>query len=94
MFIDPKEVDERLKKALEVINQVEALLNIQLSCWVSDYDGTTYKVKLDDRTSNYVFRSIPREYFDDKDTLEAHAVFWVVLFKEIQEELNKKKGRW
>ncbi len=91
MVADKAKTEEHLKKAREVMHQVKTVLGIKLGIRVADYDGTTYKTKFDDGTSNFIFKSIPREYFDDKDTLEVHADYWVVLFKEVQEELNKRK---
>ncbi len=92
MFIGKEETEEHLKKAREVMHQVKTVIGIKLGIRVADYDGLNYKVKFSGM-AEFTFRNIPREYLDDKDTLEAHADYWVVLFKEVEEELNKWKGR-
>ena len=90
MVIDPKETEERLTKAREVMKQVRSRLGIRFDCRVADYDEQTYKVKISDK-SEFIFRSIPRKYFDDKDSWEDHADYWTALFREVEDELNKRR---
>ncbi len=92
MVIGKDKTEEQLKKAREAMYRIKSHFEIKFGHWVSDYDGLIYKVKFDDHTSNFIFRNIPRKYIEDKDSWKAHADYWKGLFKEVEEELNQRKG--